>query len=61
MIVNGSNLPRGEFLLLGGDEIYPYASKQGYQERLIAPFNAAAREAGEAESDLYAIPGNHDW
>lgn len=59
--VSGSELPRGKFLLLGGDQIYPYASKQAYQERLIGPLNMAAKEAGDAESDLYAIPGNHDW
>ena len=53
--VGGNSLPRGRFLIFGGDEVYPTASKQNYQDRLIAPFEAAYRY------DLYAIPGNHDW
>src|SRR5438270_4886178 len=62
--VNGKSLPRGRFLLLGGDEIYPTASKQEYLDRLVAPFEAASPlvdENKEAEWDLFAIPGNHDW
>jgi hypothetical protein len=34
-------LPRGAFLLLGGDEVYPAASKQEYGERLVGPLGAA--------------------
>jgi len=62
--VGGAELPRGKFLLLGGDEIYPFASKQEYQDRLVAPFEAASPRTQENETppwDLYAIPGNHDW
>src|SRR6266850_963030 len=57
-------LPRGKFLLLGGDEIYPFASKKEYQDRLVAPFEAASPLPDEdqpAPWDLYAMPGNHDW
>ena len=32
------NLPRGRFLLLGGDEIYPSPGKAAYEERLLKPF-----------------------
>jgi hypothetical protein len=62
--IKGVALPRGRFLLLGGDEVYPVASKQEYQDRLIAPFEAASPPASDdqpAQYDLYAIPGNHDW
>src|SRR3989442_5215283 len=62
--VDGVSLPRGKFLLLGGDEVYPLASKQKYQDRLIAPFETASplpNEDQPAPYDLYAIPGNHDW
>jgi hypothetical protein len=62
--VAGLTLPRGKFLLLGGDEVYPVASKQEYQDRLVAPFEAASprgEEDKEPEWDLYALPGNHDW
>jgi hypothetical protein len=57
-------LPRGKFLLLGGDQIYPYATKKGYQERLVAPFEFASPSPNQDQPgpwDLYAIPGNHDW
>ena len=60
----GEKLPRGNFLVLGGDEIYPFASKQEYQRRLVAPFEAASPNTNEDQPalwDLYAIPGNHDW
>ena len=61
--VGGKSLPRGRFLILGGDEVYPAASKQTYQERLIAPFEAASPRTNQQiqSHDLYAIPGNHDW
>ena len=57
-------LPRGKFLLLGGDEVYPFASKKEYQERLVGPFESASPLPNEDQPalwDLYAIPGNHDW
>jgi len=56
------DLPRGKFLLLGGDEVYPFASKRGYRNRLVSPFEAASPTVEEDPKwDLYAIPGNHDW
>jgi len=61
--VGGNALPRGRFLILGGDEVYPTASKQTYEERLIAPFEKASPRSDQELQlyDLYAIPGNHDW
>ncbi len=69
---SGEKLPRGRFLILGGDEVYPRASKMAYAQRLVWPFNQAARNlgqyAGESKKvksgqlrDIYCIPGNHDW
>lgn len=58
-------LYRGNFLVLGGDEVYPCASKEAYKERLVAPFeNAHPPKPQRGENDpphIYAIPGNHDW
>jgi hypothetical protein len=34
-------LPRGEFLLMGGDEVYPGPSEKAYENRLIRPFQYA--------------------
>jgi hypothetical protein len=62
--LEGEGLPRGKFLLLGGDETYPVASKKEYQERLVAPFESASPRPKEDQPspwDLYAVPGNHDW
>jgi hypothetical protein len=54
-------LPGGAFLLLGGDAVYPSASKRAYRERLVAPLAAALPAGGVPRRDILAIPGNHDW
>ncbi len=55
-------LPRGRMLLLGGDQVYPTATPEAYEDRFKGPFAAALPQsaAGE-EPDLFALPGNHDW
>ena len=64
----GTALPRGRLLVMGGDQVYPTASRSEYEDRLIAPFEQAQlteagvpRWAKEERPDLFAIPGNHDW
>jgi len=55
-------LPRGRILLLGGDQVYPSASPEQYEDRFIGPFEAALpRSEHPDKPDLYALPGNHDW
>lgn len=60
-------LPRGRLLVMGGDQVYPMASRQNYEDRLIHPFEEAYKPDGverwgdEERPDLYALPGNHDW
>jgi len=61
LAVGERTLPRGRFLLLGGDEVYPAASRQAYRERLVAPFEAALPATDLPSPQLFAIPGNHDW
>jgi len=51
-------LPGGDILVMGGDEVYPVASRAGYRQRLDVPYQAAFTGP---ERDLYALPGNHDW
>lgn len=62
---DGNVLTRGRLLLLGGDQVYPSASRQDYEERFRAPFEEAWEVAGaplEGEAPhLYALPGDHDW
>ncbi len=54
-------IPRGTVLVMGGDEVYPTPSRQAYRERTIAPWNEAAEGIEPFETELYALPGNHDW
>lgn len=58
-------LERGRVLVFGGDLVYPTASRDEYRCRLQAPFDTAnLKEAGTlslGRSDIFAIPGNHDW
>jgi Calcineurin-like phosphoesterase len=53
-------LPRADALLLGGDQVYPTAGAEPYEDRFVGPF-AAACPVGEKPRPLFAIPGNHDW
>jgi hypothetical protein len=52
---------RGRVLVLGGDAVYPGASREVYEERLIQPYEAAMRRSHPPNPDLFVIPGNHDW
>ncbi|NPU65452.1 hypothetical protein HL667_10650 [Bradyrhizobium sp. 83012] len=57
-------LPRGQLLVMGGDEVYPHAEITNYQKRLINPYNWAFPDAHRGMLQgppVYAIPGNHDW
>jgi hypothetical protein len=61
--VDGRTLPRGRMLLMGGDQVYPLAESDGYENRTKGPYRAAMPEA-PADGDrpsLFALPGNHDW
>jgi hypothetical protein len=54
-------LPRGRALVMGGDEVYPTASREEYENRFRGPYTAAFPPTGTPGPDLLAIPGNHDW
>ncbi|WP_246614007.1 metallophosphoesterase [Paractinoplanes bogorensis] len=56
-------LPRGRLLLMGGDQVYPLASGDGYESRMKGPYRAALPEppSGAPRPTLFALPGNHDW
>jgi len=54
---------RGAVLVMGGDEVYPTASRVDYEQRTVGPYRAAfpyVRDERRAPH-LFAIPGNHDW
>jgi len=53
---------RGDVLVLGGDQVYPTASRSEYENRFSGPFEAALPwVAEESRPHLFSIPGNHDW
>jgi hypothetical protein len=57
-------LPRGQMLIMGGDEVYPAASKQTYANQLHQPYVWAFPDHDQRSDEgvpLFAIPGNHDW
>ena len=47
----------GELLVLGGDEVYPVASRRAYEQRFRAPYEGLI----ERRAAVLAVPGNHDW
>ncbi|GLY98197.1 metallophosphoesterase [Actinoplanes sp. NBRC 103695] len=60
--VGGQVLPRGDILFMGGDQVYPLASGDGYEDRMKGPYRAALPEApAGGQPTLFALPGNHDW
>ncbi len=63
LTVGGHDLPRGSVLLMGGDQVYPLARSDGYENRTKGPYRAAlpALPPGVAPPTLFALPGNHDW
>lgn len=60
--VDGTKLPRGDILFLGGDLAYPVGTVREITRRLLDPWNAvlAARADGKTRV-LLGVPGNHDW
>ena len=56
-------LPRGSFMVLGGDQVYPVASPDNYRNRFEGPFFAGRPQSYDETKRIpvYALPGNHDW
>lgn len=63
LAVDGADgtLPRGDLLVLGGDQVYPAASAKAYDERWKGPYRAARPVPDGRPTTVYALPGNHDW
>ncbi|HZB41360.1 MAG TPA: metallophosphoesterase [Ilumatobacter sp.] len=54
-------LPRGAYVVLAGDEVYPVGSPAEYENRFMGPYKAALPWTDGTHPVMYAIPGNHDW
>jgi hypothetical protein len=50
----------GRIVVMGGDEVYPYPSRDAYARRTEFPYTAAFADRS-IRPDVFAIPGNHDW
>jgi hypothetical protein len=62
LVIEGRRTRRGEVLIMGGDQVYPSATREAYWRRLVEPYSAALPKSEVDEApDLFAIPGNHDW
>ncbi|GAB3442262.1 metallophosphoesterase [Actinophytocola sediminis] len=61
LIVGGQTLPRGQVLVMGGDEVYPVAATDAYEDRSKGVYRAALPVAPPEAPTLFALPGNHDW
>jgi hypothetical protein len=53
-------LPEGRLLIFGGDQVYPYPTRDEYKMRFETPFEMAF-PAGGSYREAFVIPGNHDW
>jgi Calcineurin-like phosphoesterase len=64
LLIGDKTLPRGQALILGGDEVYPKATPNAYMYQLYWPYVWASPDSNpddDAGTPLFAIPGNHDW
>lgn len=53
---------RGDLLIMGGDQVYPTASRDEYANRMVGPYESAFPwSLNLPPAHLYALPGNHDW
>lgn len=68
--VAGQPTRRGEILVFGGDGVYPTATSEEYERRLLKPYRTAFETVGkpvagaknlENAPHVFALPGNHDW
>jgi hypothetical protein len=65
----GQELPHGRLVLFGGDQVYPWPTREAYDQHTFKPYELALPEppAGPdgsippASRHVFAIPGNHDW
>jgi hypothetical protein len=60
---HAEELPAGQILILGGDQCYPQATHDEYDERFVLPFASAFPPLNDPKDErkLFALPGNHDW
>jgi hypothetical protein len=62
-IKGAGTLPAAKLLIMGGDQVYPFPTRQAYRERFEFPYKTALPAApdGNWRRLLFVLPGNHDW
>lgn len=63
-VTDAYELPRGACLIMGGDQVYPDASRYDYAKRMQRPYQFAFPDSNSESAKhppVYLIPGNHDW
>ncbi len=53
-------LPAGKIFILGGDQVYPYPSREEYRDRFVRPYEMAFSDI-TLPRITFVLPGNHDW
>jgi hypothetical protein len=53
--------PRGNILVMGGDQVYPAANQTRYKDQVVGPYRAAFPYEPVDPPRLFVVPGNHDW
>ncbi|TCB99542.1 metallophosphoesterase, partial [Micromonospora zingiberis] len=61
LTVDGHRLPRAQTLVMGGDQVYPSAAYEAYEDRCKGPYQAALPATPAEQPTIFAVPGNHDW
>lgn len=60
-IEGAGRLEGGQILVMGGDQVYPYAAIDQYNQRFVQPYSLADCDAKEPDRKMFVLPGNHDW
>lgn len=59
LVLGDHKTQTGQMIVMGGDQVYPTATREEYLNRFRGPYKYAFN--GKKERLLFAIPGNHDW
>jgi hypothetical protein len=55
-------LLRGNLVVMGGDQVYPTATRDDYNVKMRLPYSLALPDKnGKSHPLILLVPGNHDW
>jgi hypothetical protein len=59
--LDGRPVPRGDILIMGGNQVPFLPSRRSYTDRCTGPYAAAYPVADDEPARLFALPGRGDW